>query len=415
MRLYIDYRQLNRVTIKNKYPLQRIKGFFDQLKDASVFSKIDLRSGYYQMRVKDADVPKTTFRTRYGHFDFLVMSFWLTNAPEAFMDHMNRVFKPYLDKFVVVFIDEIMIYSRNKDEHVEHLRIVLQTLRDRQLFAKFSKCEFWLSEVAFLGHIISANGIMVDPKKVQTIMDWRPPRNVSELLRKDQPFEWSEDRQRSFDQLKQALAHAPVLVQPESGNEFIVYSDASHSGLGCVLMQGENVLAYASRQLKPHELNYPTHDLELAAVVFALKIWRHYLYGEKCHMFTDHKSLKYLLTQKDLHLRQQRWMELLKDYALVIDYHPRKANVVADAPEEVELNLVLSYEEEPVKILDREVKRLQNKNVSLVKVLWRNHKMEEATWEPEETMRTQYPIECVETKIMFRNQNAKFEDQVTKM
>ncbi|KAL4340171.1 hypothetical protein GQ457_08G031390 [Hibiscus cannabinus] len=297
MRLCIDYRQLNRVTIKNKYPLPRIEDLFDQLRDASVFSKIDLRLGYYQMRVKDADVPKTAFRTRYGHFEFLVMLFGLTNAPATFMDLMNRIFKPYLDKFVIVFSDDILIYSRNKDEHVEHLRIVLQTLRDRQLFAKFSKCEFWLSEVAFLGHIISTKGIMVDPKKVQTILDWRPSRNVSEvrsflglagyykrfvkgfsaialpltkLLRKDQPFEWSEDRQRSFDQLKQALTDAHVLVQPEPGKEFTVYSDASLSGLGCVLMQGDNVVAYASRQLKPHELNYPTHDLELTAIVFAL-------------------------------------------------------------------------------------------------------------------------------------------------
>ncbi|KAL4274070.1 hypothetical protein GQ457_13G013940 [Hibiscus cannabinus] len=340
MRLCIDYRQLNRVTIKNKYHLPRIEDLFDQLRDASVFSKIDLRSGYYQMKVKDADVPKTTFQTRYGHFEFLVMPFGLTNAPAAFMDSMNRVFKPYLDKFVVVFIDDILIYSRNKDDHAEHLRIVLQTLRECQLYAKFSKCKFWLSEVAFLGHVISAKGIMVDPKKVQTILDWRPPRNVSEvrsflglaryyrrfvkgfsvialpltkLLRKDQPFEWSEDQQRSFDKLKQALTHAPILVQPELGKEFTVYSDASHSGLGCVLMQGDNVIAYASRQLKPHELNYPTHDLELAAIMFALKIWRHYLYGEKCHIFTDHKSLKYLLTQKDLNLTQRRWIELLKD------------------------------------------------------------------------------------------------------
>ncbi|KAK8521637.1 hypothetical protein V6N12_031531 [Hibiscus sabdariffa] len=154
---------------------------------------------------------------------------------------------------------------------------------------------------------------------------------MNKLLRKDQPFEWLENQQRSFDKLKQALTHAPILVQPEPGKEFIVYSDASHSGLGCVLMQGDNVVAYASRQLKPHELNYPTHDLELAAIVFGLKIWRHYLYGEKCHIFIDHKSLKYLLTQKDLNLRQRRWMELLKDYDLVIDYHPGKTNVVADA------------------------------------------------------------------------------------
>ncbi|KAL4324669.1 hypothetical protein GQ457_11G026830 [Hibiscus cannabinus] len=297
------------------------------------------------------------------------MPFGLTNAPAAFMDLMNRIFKPYLDKFVVVFIDDILIYSRNRDEHAEHLGIVLQTLREHQLFAKFSKCEFWLSEVAFLGHVISVEGIKVDPRKVQAILDWKPPRNVGEvrsflglagyyrrfvkgfstialpltkILRKDQPFEWSEDRQRSFDQLKQALTHAPVLVQPEPGKEFTVYSDASHSGLGCVLMQGDNVVAYVLRQLKPHELNYPTHDLELAAVVFALKIWRHYLYGEKCRMFTDHKSLKYLLTQKDLNLRQRRWMELLKDYDLVIDYHPGKANVVADALNQVVREFVIS-------------------------------------------------------------------------
>ncbi|KAL4281078.1 hypothetical protein GQ457_03G018420 [Hibiscus cannabinus] len=270
MRLCIDYRQLNRVTIKNKYHLPRIEDLFDQLRDASVVSKIDLRSGYYQMRVKDADVPKTTFRTRYGRFKFLVMAFGLTNAPVAFKDLMNRVFKPYLEKFVVVLIEDFMIYSRNKDEQAKHLRIVLQTLREYQLFAKFSKCEFCLSEVAFL-------------------------------------------------------------VQPEPGKEFIVYNDASHSGLGCVLMQGDNVVAYASRQLKPHELNYPTHDLELAMIVFTLKIWRYYLYGKKCHMFMDYKSLKYLLTQKDLNLIQRRWTELLKDFDLVIDYHPGKANVVADA------------------------------------------------------------------------------------
>ncbi|KAL4341716.1 hypothetical protein GQ457_17G010330 [Hibiscus cannabinus] len=348
MRLCIDYRQLNKVTIKNKYPLPRIEDLFDQLKDAAVFSKIDLRSGYYQMRVKESDVPKTAFRTRYGHFEFLVMPFGLTNAPAAFMDLMNRVFKPYLDKFVVVFIDDILVYSRSKEEHVEHLRIVLQTLRERQLFAKFSKCEFWLSEVSFLGHVISSDGIKVDVRKIQTILDWRPPRNITEirsflglagyyrrfvqgfssiaspltkLLRKDEPFIWSDKQQVSFDQLKQALTHAPVLSQPESGKDFTVYSDASHLGLGCVLMQDGKVIAYASRQLKPHELNYPIHDLELAAIVFALKIWRHYLYGEKCYLFTDHKSLKYLLTQKDLNLRQRRWMELLKDYdlKLVID------------------------------------------------------------------------------------------------
>ncbi|EOX94106.1 DNA/RNA polymerases superfamily protein [Theobroma cacao] len=203
LRLCIDYHQLNRVTIKNKYPLPRIDDLFHQLRGAMVLSKIDLRSGYYQLRIKEQDVPKTAFRTRYGHYEFLVMPFGLTNAPAVFMDLMNRVFHPYLDKFVIVFIDDILVYSKNDDEHAAHLRIVLQTLRERQLYAKFSKCEFWLKEVVFLGHVVSGAGI--------------------------------------YD---------------------------------------EKVIAYAFRQLKKHETNYPTHDLELAAVVFALKIWRHYLYAD---------------------------------------------------------------------------------------------------------------------------------------
>ncbi|KAK5842666.1 hypothetical protein PVK06_005048 [Gossypium arboreum] len=358
MRLCIDYRQLNKVTIKNKYPLPRIDDLFDQLKGASVFSKIDLRSGYYQLRVRESDIPKTAFRTRYGHYEFLVMPFGLTNAPAVFMDLMNRIFRPYLDRFVVVFIDDILVYSRDETEHAEHLRLVLQILRDKQLYAKFSKCEFWLKEVSFLGHVVSASGVRVDPNKILAIVDWRPPRNVTEvrsflglagyyrrfvkgfstiatpmtkLLQKDVKFEWTEKCQKSFDQLKAYLTEAPILVQPESGKEFVIYSDASLLGLGCVLMQEGRVVAYASRQLKPHEKNYPTHDLELAAIVFALKIWRHYLFGEKCHVYSDHKSLKYLMTQRDLNLRQRRWLELLKDYELVIDYHPGKANVVADA------------------------------------------------------------------------------------
>ncbi|KAG8493049.1 hypothetical protein CXB51_010393 [Gossypium anomalum] len=286
------------------------------------------------------------------------MSFGLTNAPTVFMDLMNWIFRQYLDRFVVVFIDDILIYSRDEIEHAKHLRLVLQILRDKQLYAKFSKCEFWLREVSFLGHVVSVSGFHVDPSKISAILDWKPPRNVTEvrsflglagyyrrfvkgfsmiatpmtkLLQKDVKFEWSEKCQKSFNQLKTYLTKVLVLVQPESGKEFVIYSNASLHGLGCVLMQEGRVVAYASRQLKPNEKNYPTHDLKLAAIVFALKIWRHYLFGERCHVYSDHKSLKYLMTQRDLNLRQRRWLELLKDYELVIDYHPGKANVVADA------------------------------------------------------------------------------------
>ncbi|RVX22738.1 Retrovirus-related Pol polyprotein from transposon 17.6 [Vitis vinifera] len=358
MRLCIDYRELNKVTVRNKYPLPRIDDLFDQLQGACVFSKIDLRSGYHQLRVRGEDVPKTAFRTRYGHYEFLVMPFGLTNAPAAFMDLMNKVFKLYLDQFAVVFIDDILVYSRSREEHEGHLSIVLQTLRDKQLYAKLKKCEFWLDRISFLGHVVSNDGISVDPGKVDAVANWRRPSTVTEirsflglagyykrfiegfskialpltkLTQKGVKFEWSDDCECSFQELKNRLVSAPILTIPSGSGGFVVYSDASHQGLGCVLMQHGRVVAYASRQLKPYERNYPTHDLELAAVVFALKIWRHFLFGETCEIFTDHKSLKYLFSQKELNMRQRRWIELLKDYDCIIQYHPGKENVVADA------------------------------------------------------------------------------------
>ncbi|KAJ9555712.1 hypothetical protein OSB04_010326 [Centaurea solstitialis] len=324
-RMCIDYREFNKVTIKNRYPLPRIDDLFDQLQGATWFSKIDLRSGYHQLKVKEADVHKTAFRTRYGHYEFLVMPFGLTNAPTAFMDLMNRVCRPMLDRSVIVFIDDILIYSKTKEEHVTHLREVLEVLRRERLYAKFSKCAFWLQEVQFLGHLVNREGIKVDPAKIEAVMSWEVPKTPSEirsflglagyyrrfiqdfsriavpltrLTKKSEPYVWGPDQQAAFETLRQRLCEAPVLTLPEGVEDMTVYCDASHLGLGCVLMQRGRVIAYALRQLKPHEANYPTHDLELAAVVFALKIWRHYLYG---------------------------------DYDCEILYHPGKANVVADA------------------------------------------------------------------------------------
>ncbi|XP_077251803.1 uncharacterized protein LOC143891031 [Tasmannia lanceolata] len=358
MRLCIDYRELNNVTIKNKYPLPRIDDLFDQLQGAMYFSKIDLRSGYHQLKVKKEDVPKTAFRTRYGHYEFIVMPFGLTNAPAVFMDLMNRVFHDYLDKFVVVFIDDILVYSKSREEHEEHLKIILQTLRQKKLYAKFSKCEFWLQQVAFLGHIVTREGISVDPAKTKAVEEWQRPTTATEirsflglagyyrrfvenfarlanpltkLTRKGAKFIWTKECEESFQTLKKRLVSAPVLALPTPTGGFVIYSDASKEGLGCVLMQNDKVIAYASRQLKCHEQNYPTNDMELAAVIFALKIWRHYLYGEKCEIYADHKSLKYIFSQKELNMRQRRWLELLKDYDCTIHYHPGKANVVADA------------------------------------------------------------------------------------
>ena len=285
--------------MKNKYPFLRIEDLFDQLKGAGVFSKIDLRSGYYQLRVKDVDVPKTTFKTRYGQYEFLVMPFGLTNASAAVMDLMNRVFRSYLDQFVVVFIN-ILVYSRDEQEHEQHLKIVLQILREKKLYAKLRKCDFWLKEVSFLIHIVSVEGIRVDYGKIEAVVNWKPPQRVTEvrnflglagyyrrfvkgfsviaypltkLLRKGVKFEWSNKCQNSFEQLKEMMVEAPILTQPTSGKEYTLYSDASGIVLGCVLMQDGKVVAYASRQLKPHEQNYPTHDLEFVAALFSLKIW----------------------------------------------------------------------------------------------------------------------------------------------
>ncbi|WVZ84373.1 hypothetical protein U9M48_031411 [Paspalum notatum var. saurae] len=357
-RLCVDYRPLNAVTVKNKYPLPHIDILFDQLGGATVFSKIDLRSGYHQIKVREEDIPKIAFSTRYGLYEYLVMSFGLTNAPAFFMYLMNSVFMNELDKFVVVFIDDILVYSKNEKEHEEHLRIVLSRLREHKLYAKFSKCAFWLKEVAFLGHILSAKGVAVDPSKVEDVLNWKQPQTVTEirsflglagyyrrfikdfskiakpmtaLTQKNAKFAWSPKCEEAFGTLKKLLTSAPVLAQPDITKPFDVYCDASGSGLGCVLMQEGRVIAYASCQLRKHEVNYPTHDLELLAVVYALKKWRHYLLGNTCHIYTDHKSLKYIFTQPELNMRQRRWLELIKDYDLEVHYHPGKANVVADA------------------------------------------------------------------------------------
>nr|GEX97982.1 putative reverse transcriptase domain-containing protein [Tanacetum cinerariifolium] len=290
---------------------------------------------YHQLRVRDEDIPKTAFKTRYGHYEFQVMLFGLTNATVVFMDLINRVCKPYLVKFVIVFIDDILIYSRNKEEHANHLRIIIELL----IKEKFQ-------------------GLHVDPAKIEAVKNLASPTTPTEirqflglvgyyrrfikyfsniaksltiLTQKDKKFVWGEDQEMAFQILKQKLCKALILALPEGNDDFVIYYDVSIQGLRAVLMQREKVIAYASQQLKPHEENYTTHDLELGAVMFALKIWRHYLYVTKCIVFTDHKSLQHVLNQKELNMRQRRWLVLLADYDCEICYHPGKANVVADA------------------------------------------------------------------------------------
>ena len=263
LRLCIDYRQLNRVTIKNRYPLSRINDLFDQLRGARVYSKIDLRTGYHQLRVREVDIPKTVFRTRYGHFKFMVMPFGLTNAPVVFMDLMHRVFQPYLDQFVVVFVDNVLIFTQSKDKHEDQLRIAVQLLRDHQLYAKFSNCEFWVTKVRFLRHKVSASGVSVDPEKVEALMSWERPKSVFEirsflglvryyrtfiedfsrlaspmtrLILKEVKVEWNDLCKKTFQELKRRLTSTSILIVPERGQRYTMYCDASKAGLGCVLM-----------------------------------------------------------------------------------------------------------------------------------------------------------------------------------
>ncbi|WVZ65924.1 LOW QUALITY PROTEIN: hypothetical protein U9M48_015211 [Paspalum notatum var. saurae] len=259
-RLCVDYRPLNAVTIKNKYPLPHIDILFDP--GAKVFSKIDLRSGYYQIKIREEDIPKTAFSTRYGLYEYLVMSFGLTNAPAFFMYMMNSVFMNELDKFVVVFIDDILIYSKSEKEHEEHLKIVLTRLREHKLYAKFATRDG--GEIrSFLGLVGYYRRFIKDFSKTA--------KPMTSLTKKNAKYPWSSNCEEAFQTLKKPLTSAPVLAQPDVTKPFDVYCDASGNGLGC------RVIAYASRQLRKHEANYPTHDLELAEVVHALKIRRHYL------------------------------------------------------------------------------------------------------------------------------------------
>ncbi|GJS73108.1 putative reverse transcriptase domain-containing protein [Tanacetum coccineum] len=324
--------------------------------------KWSIEFSFIKLRVRDEDIPKTAFRTRYRHYEFQVMSFGLTNAPVVFLDlYVNLlVCVNHIDKFVIVFIDDILIYSRNKEEHANHLRIILELLKKEKLYAKFSKCDFWIHIVQFLGHLIDSQGLHVDPAKIEAVKNWASPTTPIEIRQ----FLGLAGYYRRF-------IEAPILALPEGNDDFVVYCDASHQGLGAVLMQREKVIAYASRQLKPNEENYTTHDLELGAVVFALKIWRHYLYGTKCIVFTDHKSLQHILDQKELNMRQRRWLELLTDYDCEIRYHPGKANVVADAlsqkerikPLRVRSLVMTIHPNLPSQILKAQTEALKEENI----------------------------------------------------
>lgn len=363
LRMCVDYRALNKITIKNKYPLPRIDDLFDQIKGATVFSKIDLRSAYHQLRIVDEDIPKTAFRTRYGHFEWLVVSFGQSNAPASFQALINHLFQPLLDQCVIVYLDDILIYSRTPEEHEQHLRKVLEILRSNHLYAKWSKCDLFKDEVEYLGHLLCADGVKADPAKVKAITDWPTPQSVTDvrafvglanyyrkfikgyaqiatpltdLLRLDHRFLWSSAAQKAFDQLKSAMTKAPILQVVDVDQPFRVETDASGFGVGAALLQRNAAgewypIAFHSRKMKPAERNYPVHEQELLALIEALKTWRHYLHGSAFHAHTDHRTLQFFQGQPNLSGRQARWSEILQEYDVVIEYKPGTTNIVADS------------------------------------------------------------------------------------
>lgn len=365
-RMVVDYRGLNSITIKNRYPLPKVDEILNCLAGATCFSKLDLMSGYNQVRIADQDRPKTAFRTRYGSFQFKVLPFGLCNAPSVFMRVMNDVFRPYLDQFVIVFLDDVLVFSRSPAEHETHLRAVLQTLREHKLYAKLSKCAFFQDRVDFLGFIISAAGIECDPRKLSAVRDWPAPTTVTQVksflgfagfyrkfikhfssiaapltdLTKDAPSKnakitWTAVQQDAFDALKTAMTSPPVLLPFDPSKPTRLTTDASDIGIGAELSQdhgsGFQPVAFESRKLSPAEQNYPTHEKELLAIIHALRTWPHYLGGRPFAVYTDHHPLKYLHSQSSLSKRQARWLDLLSEFDFTVHYTPGKLNAAADA------------------------------------------------------------------------------------
>jgi hypothetical protein len=356
-RFCIDYRALNAITVKDAYPIPMVDELLDELHGARYFTKLDLRSGYHQVRMRPGDVEKTAFRTHDGLYEFLVMPFGLCNAPATFQALMNDILRPFLRRFVLVFFDDILIYSSSITEHLRHLRTVLTVLHQHQLFVKKSKCDFGVPSISYLGHIISADGVAMDPEKVRAVTDWPQPRSARAIrgflglagyyrkfiknfgtiaapltaLLKKEGFIWTDVTSSAFEKLKTAITTAPILAMPNFRQPFVVECDASTHGFGAVLIQDSHPVAFFSRPAAPRHLSLAAYERELIGLVLAIRHWRPYLWGRRFIVHTDHFSLKFLLDQRLATIPQHHWVGKLLGFDFSVEYKTGNSNTVADA------------------------------------------------------------------------------------
>ncbi|XP_026382523.1 uncharacterized protein LOC113277692 [Papaver somniferum] len=356
-RMCVDYRALNKITVKDRFPIPMVDELLDELHGKQVFSKVDMRYGFHQLRAYEPDIHKTTFRTHDGHYEFLVMPFGLSNAPATFQSLMNDIFRPYLRKFVLVFFDDMLVYSNSMAEHIKHLELVFETLRSNKLFLKESKCDFAKSSIGYLGHMVSADGVSVENDKIASIVNWPTPSSIKDLrgflglagyyrkfvkdygkisapltqLLKRNAFSWSELATKAFKQLQSSLTTTPVLALPYFTKEFTLECDASGNGLGAILMQSGRPIAFYSKPLSGKNLNLSFYDKEMLDIVSAVQKWRPYLLGRHFKIYTYHRSLKYFLDQRLSSIEQQKWLSKLLGYDYEIFYRCGAANKAADA------------------------------------------------------------------------------------
>uniref|UniRef100_A0A2N9I8K8 Reverse transcriptase n=1 Tax=Fagus sylvatica TaxID=28930 RepID=A0A2N9I8K8_FAGSY len=357
-RMCVDCRAINNITVKYRHPIPRLDDMLDELHGSCIFAKIDLKSGYHQIKMKEGDEWKTAFKTKYGLYEWLVMPFGLTNAPSTFMRLMNHALRAFLGRFVVVYFDDILVYSKSLDQHIDHLHCVLAVLRKEKLYANLKKCSFCLDKVVFLGYVVSGKGIAVDEEKVKAIKEWPTPKSITEvrsfhglagfyrrfvkdfstlaaplteIVKKSVGFKWGSEQDQAFIEIKERLCGAPLLALPNFSKTFEIECDASGIGIGAVLMQEKRPIAYFNEKLNGAALNYPAYDEELYALVRALETWQHYLWPKEFVIHTDHESLKHLKGQGKLNRRHAQWMEFIETFPYVIKYKQGKENIVADA------------------------------------------------------------------------------------